>query len=240
MWTMYNGVAPESFPSAEAEPERPTIVFMGRIDPLKDLHTLIRAFAVVNEKLPEARLRIFGGTPAVNAGYRESCVRLIEELGLVEVAILEGRVDDPVDAYHSGSVVALTSISEGFPYTVVEAMACGRTVVCTDVGGVAEAVGDAGIVVPPRDVAAVAEACLRLLEDDDLRHDLAARARTRVLDRFTLAQSIQAYRELYERITDPQLAAAEHPALPPAPAAAVPRPTGRAQVAAPPTVERVP
>jgi len=78
-------------------------------------------------------------------------------------------------------VVALTSISEGFPYTVVEAMACGRTVVCTDVGGVSEAVGDAGIVVPPRDIAAVADGCLRLLEDDDLRHDLAAKARTRVL-----------------------------------------------------------
>ena len=236
MWTMYNGVAPESFPSAEAEPDRPTIVFMGRIDPLKDLHTLIRAFAIVNEKLPESRLRIFGGTPAVNAGYRDSCAELIVELGLAEAAFLEGRVDNPVEAYHSGSVVALTSISEGFPYTVVEAMACGRTVVCTDVGGVSEAVGDAGIVVPPRDVAAIAEGCLRLLEDDDLRHDLAAKARSRVLDRFTLAQSIQAYRDLYEHITDPQLtAAAEQPALPAAPTAVVPRATGRARVEAPAT-----
>src|SRR5438105_5869797 len=60
MWTMYNGVAPESFPTAEAEPDEPTIVFMGRIDPLKDLHTLIRAFAIVNEKMPNARLRIYG------------------------------------------------------------------------------------------------------------------------------------------------------------------------------------
>ena len=58
--------------------------------------------------------------------------------------------------------------------------------------------------------------------------DLAAKARTRVLDRFTLAQSIQAYRDLYERITDPELATAEHPALTSVPDAAVPRPTGRA------------
>jgi polysaccharide biosynthesis protein PelF len=205
MWTMYNGVAPESFPTAEEEPAEPTIVFMGRIDPLKDLHTLIRAFAIVNEKMPEARLRIFGGTPAVNAGYRDSCAALIEDLGLGAVARLEGRVDDTVHAYHSGSVVALTSISEGFPYTVVEAMACGRTVVCTNVGGVAEAVGDAGIVVPPRDFAAVADACLKLLTDDELRHTLAARARMRVMDRFTLAQSLDAYRQLYERVTTPEL-----------------------------------
>ena len=71
---------------------------------------------------------------------------LIEAFGLAGSAVLEGRVDDMVEAYHSGSIVALTSISEGFPYTVVEAMASGRTVVCTNVGGVAEAVGDALLV----------------------------------------------------------------------------------------------
>jgi Domain of unknown function (DUF3492) len=78
---------------------------------------------------------VFGNTPAGNEAYRDSCVRLIEDLGLTGAAALEGRVDTPVRAYHAGSVVALTSISEGFPYTVVEAMACGRTVVCTNVGG---------------------------------------------------------------------------------------------------------
>jgi glycosyltransferase involved in cell wall biosynthesis len=229
MWTMYNGVAPESFPTAEAEPAEPTVVFMGRIDPLKDLHTLIRAFALVNERMPEARLRIYGGTPAINAGYRDSCAALIKDLGLEGCATLEGRIDDTVDAYHRGSVVALTSISEGFPYTVIEAMACGRTVVCTDVGGVAEAVGDAGIVVPPRDFAAVADACVRLLSDDELRHTLAARARTRVLDRFTLAQSLDAYRQLYERVTTPQLTSSRAP-LGVVGRAVVRRPIGRAPV----------
>ncbi|MEV0718172.1 GT4 family glycosyltransferase PelF, partial [Asanoa sp. NPDC050611] len=150
MWTMYNGVAPESFPPALEEPAEPTIVFAGRVDPLKDLHTLIRAFAIVREKLPEARLRMFGGTPHGNEAYRDSCLALIDELGLTGAAVLEGRIEDMVEAYHSGSIVALTSISEGFPYTVVEAMACGRAVVCTNVGGVSEAVGDAGFVVAPR------------------------------------------------------------------------------------------
>ena len=203
MWTMYNGVEPADFPAATSEPEVPTISFMGRIDPLKDLHTLIRAFALVREQVPAARLRIFGGTPAVNRIYHESCERLVGELGLTGAAVFEGRIGNAVDAYHAGSIVALTSISEGFPYTVVEAMACGRTTVCTNVGGVSEAVGDTGIVVAPRDHAAVAEACVRLLRDDELRHRLGVAARARVLEHFTLSQSLQMYRNVYEGLAGP-------------------------------------
>jgi len=203
MWTMYNGVEPAEFPPATSEPEVPTIAFMGRVDPLKDLHTLIRAFALVREQIPAARLRIFGGTPAVNRIYHESCQALIDELGLTGAAVLEGRIGNAVDAYHAGSIVALTSISEGFPYTVVEAMACGRPTVCTNVGGVAEAVADTGIVVAPRDHAAVAEACVKLLNDHELRHRLGAAARARVLEHFTLSQSLQMYRNVYEGLATP-------------------------------------
>ena len=231
MWTMYNGVEPADFPAATGEPDVPTISFMGRIDPLKDLHTLIRAFALVRQEIPAARLRVFGGTPAVNRSYHESCQRLIDELGVSDCATLEGRVGNAVDAYHSGSIVALTSISEGFPYTVVEAMACGRPTVCTNVGGVAEAVGDTGFVVPPRDHAAVAEACVRLLHDDELRHRLGAAARARVLEHFTLSQSLQMYRNVYEQLVTP-LHSAEPKRRLPGPAlgrAAAPpqRPAGR-------------
>jgi glycosyltransferase involved in cell wall biosynthesis len=201
MWTMYNGVEPDRFPLAEVEPDEPTIVFMGRIDPLKDLHTLIRAFALVHADMPGARLRIFGGTPAGNEAYADSCRRLIGELGLAGAATLEGRVDSPVEAYHAGSIVALTSISEGFPYTVVEAMACGRTVVSTNVGGVGEAVADTGFVVSPRDAPGFAAACLRLLHDAGLRHRLAAAARERVMALFTLQHSLDAYRVVYEHVT---------------------------------------
>ena len=203
MWTMYNGVEPEEFPAAAGVPDVPTIAFMGRVDPLKDLHTLVRAFALVRREIPEARLRIFGGTPAANRIYHDSCQLLIDELGLTDAAVLEGRIDNAVDAYHAGSIVALTSISEGFPYTVVEAMACGRPTVCTNVGGVAEAVGDTGIVVPPRDFAAVADACVRLLRDDELRGRLGAAARARVLEHFTLRRSLEAYRNVYEGLAAP-------------------------------------
>ncbi|MGH3790828.1 MAG: GT4 family glycosyltransferase PelF [Pseudonocardiaceae bacterium] len=198
--TMYNGIDPADFPIAHGEPDCPTIVFVGRIDPLKDLHTLIRAFAIVREKIPNARLRMFGPVTTENVGYHASCVQLVEELGLSDSAAFEGRVPKQVDAYGAGHLVALTSVSEGFPYTVVESMSTGRPQVCTNVGGVSEAVGDAGFVVPPRDHAAVAEACIRLLNDAELRSRLGLLARQRVLDKFTLNQWTGAYLDIYHEL----------------------------------------
>jgi glycosyltransferase involved in cell wall biosynthesis len=200
MWTMYNGVEPDEFPAATSEPDVPTISFMGRVDPLKDLHTLIRAFALVRVEIPQARLRMFGPVPVGNEDYHKSCLDLIDELGLRDAAVFEGRVPRQVDAYHAGHITALTSVSEGFPYTVVESMATGRPQVCTNVGGVAEAVGDAGFVVPPRDHTAVAAACVKLLQDGEMRHRAGRVARQRVLERFTLDQWNRAYRSIYDEL----------------------------------------
>ncbi len=200
METMYNGIDPADFPAAQGEPDEPTIVYVGRVDPLKDLHTLIRAFAIVRASLPDARLRMFGPVTRENEEYFGTCQALVVQLGLTGAATFEGRVARTVDAYRAGHVVALTSVSEGFPFTVVESMSVGRPQVATDVGGVAEAVGDAGLVVPARDPHAVAEACLRLLGDADLRREMAERARRRVLDQFTLRQWTDAYRDIYSAL----------------------------------------
>jgi glycosyltransferase involved in cell wall biosynthesis len=195
--TVYNGVDPDEFAQAQSDPAVPTIAWVGRVDPIKDLDTLIRAFALVRAELPQARLRIFGGTPAGNEEYRDGLVALAEDLGVAGAATFEGRVEVIQDAYAAGSLVALTSISEGFPYTVIEAMSCGRATVSTDVGGVAEAVGDAGLVVPPRNPRAFADACLRLLRDDEERRRFADAARGRVMALFTLERSLEAFRTIY-------------------------------------------
>jgi glycosyltransferase involved in cell wall biosynthesis len=198
--TVYNGVDTDEFAFADAEPNVPTISWAGRIDPIKDLETLVRGFALVSQEMPEARLRVFGGTPAGNEEYRDQVVALTGELGIVDQVSFEGRVDTIQDAYAAGNVVALTSVSEGFPYTVIEAMSCGRATVSTDVGGVAEAVGEAGLIVPPGDPAAFAAACLRLLREDDERRALAEKARERVVELFTLEQSLDAFRTIYQDV----------------------------------------
>ena len=195
--TTYNGVDPVGFPPGPPEPEAPTLAFVGRIDPLKDLETLIRAFALVRRKVPNARLRIFGATPKGNEAYRARCSSLAESLGVGQDLTWEGRVEDISEAYGSGSVVVLSSISEGFPYTVIEGMCSGRPIVATDVGGVSEAVGEAGIVVRPRDPQAFAEACVELLLDGDRRRELGGHARERVLSHFTLDASVAALRGAY-------------------------------------------
>ncbi|MEO3786512.1 GT4 family glycosyltransferase PelF [Actinocorallia sp. B10E7] len=203
--TVYNGVDPEGFPPAGEEPARPTLSWAGRVDPIKDLETLIRAFAIVREHLPETRLRLFGGG---DTGYRKRCERLAADLGVAEHVTFEGRVANIRDAYVAGSVVMLSSISEGFPYTLIEAMACGRPTVSTDVGGVGEAVAAApgrqtqecGLVVPPRDPQAMAAAALRLLHDPELRRRMGEAARHKALEFFTVDQAVSSFRGIYREL----------------------------------------
>jgi polysaccharide biosynthesis protein PelF len=196
-----NGVDPATFAPLDDGPAEPTIVWVGRIDPIKDLATLIRAFGYVRAWLPAARLRLVGPVPAGNEGYADSCRRLAADLQLADAVTFAGPVACSRDAFAAGHVVALSSISEGMPYTVIEAMMCGRATVSTDVGGVADAVGDAGALVPPRDPRALARACLRLLTDPRRRAELGARARERALARFTSDRCVGAYRDQYAAIT---------------------------------------
>jgi glycosyltransferase involved in cell wall biosynthesis len=198
--TVYNGVDPAAFPPAGPEPDRPTLSWAGRVDPIKDLETLIRAFALVRAELPDARLRLFGGTPRGGEPYRERCEVLAAELGHGDAVTFEGRIDDIRDAYAAGSVVMLSSISEGFPFTLIEAMSCGRATVSTDVGGVREAVGDCGLVVPPREPAAMAAAALELLRDRPRRAVMGEGARRRVIEQFTLRQTVDTFRSIYHEL----------------------------------------
>ncbi|MFC0627200.1 GT4 family glycosyltransferase PelF [Kribbella deserti] len=194
---IYNGVEPERYTEIEAEPAVPTVSWVGRVDPLKDLETLISAYALIREQLPTTVLRLFGPTPEGNEEYEKRCLALAERLGVADGITLEGPVPSSRIAFEAGHVVALSSISEGMPYTVIEAMMCGRATVSTDVGGTAEAVAGAGSVVPPRDPSAFAEACLDYLLDPDLRRRIGQAARRRSLDNFTLEKSIDTYRMLY-------------------------------------------
>jgi polysaccharide biosynthesis protein PelF len=195
--TVYNGVDPNDFPALDSEPEVPTISWAGRVDPVKDLETPLRAFALVRAELPEARLRLFGSAPQGREQYLAGCQALAGELGLGDSATFEGRVAEIRDAYAAGQVVVLCSITEGFPYTLIEAMTCGRPCVATDVGGVTEAAGDTGLVVPPRDPVALAQACLTLLRDAGLRQRLGSAARLRALEYFTVDRAISAFDEIY-------------------------------------------
>jgi glycosyltransferase involved in cell wall biosynthesis len=223
--TIYNGVDPAEFPALDGEPAVPTITWAGRIDPIKDLETLLHAFSLVRETIPEARLRIFGSPPRGRESYLHRCQALAADLGVSHATTFEGRVADIRDAYAAGQVVVLCSISEGFPYTLIEAMACGRPCVATDVGGVTEALGNTGLVVTARSPAELAGACRTLLQSAGLRRRLGTAARVRALEYFTVDRAVRAFDELYRALGAGRPLPAEpagapgYPAGPAAPAA---------------------
>lgn len=203
--TIPNGVDPAKFEPIIGEPDVPTISFVGRIDPLKDLETLISAFAVVRERIPNVQLRIFGPTPAENVAYKTRLVELAGRLEISDAVHWEGPSQGSRPAIEAGHVVALSSVSEGLPFTLIESMMCGRATVNTDVGGVSECLDEqqtTGLLVPARDHVAFAEACVTLLTDHGLRASIGAAARHRALSEFTLEKCLLRYREAYVAALD--------------------------------------
>ncbi|WP_448318360.1 DUF3492 domain-containing protein [Streptomyces sp. CO7] len=180
-----------------------TLVWVGRIEPSKDLVTLLHAFAAVRLRAPGTRLRIAGSAPdPEGAAYLLHCEELAGRLfpgdGTVEFVDMSGPEAPPLaQVYTQGEVVVLSSVVEGFPVSVVEAMFSGRATVSTDVGAVVEVVGGTGLVVPPRDPQALAEACAALLNDPERRERLGEAARARAMELFTVEQNVAAFHRIY-------------------------------------------
>ncbi|WND35279.1 DUF3492 domain-containing protein [Streptomyces sp. BB1-1-1] len=192
-----------------------TLVWVGRVEPAKDLVSLLHAFAEIRKAEPRARLRIVGNpTGPEGAAYHAHCKGLAAQLfpdeadgphavGRNPVSFEEtGGPELPsrADAYGAGALVVLSSVVEGFPSGLVEAMFCGRATVSTDVGAVVEAIGGTGLVVPPRNPRALAEACVALLRDPERRERLGAAARARALELFTVEQNVAAFHGIYLEI----------------------------------------
>jgi len=203
---IYNGVDPARIDVWPEPDDAPTIGFVGRIDPLKDLLTLIRAFARVRMVIGGARLRLWG--PATSPAYLEECKATVTELGLWDSVTFEGSTNDIAAAYGSSHVIALSSISEAFPYTAVEAMFAARPIVATDVGGVAEAIGPAqcrgtSMVVEPGDPGAMADALVAVLGASSAeRAHLGTWLRNRAMTLFTAQRLFDDYDDVYHGLFD--------------------------------------
>lgn len=150
----------------------PLAVCVGRLAPLKGQDLLLRAWPSVLAGLPGAHLVLVGDGP-MGALWREDPVA-----GAASVT-WRGHSASTMDYYTAADVVVLPSRAEGMALVPLEAMACGRPVVAFDVGGVRQSVGDAGAVVPPGDLDALAAAITARLSDPDLaaREGLLARRR---------------------------------------------------------------
>ena len=181
---------------------RPTVVAAARIFPLKDVETMIRAAAVTRAAIPDVLFLVYGSLTA-DPDYVARCRTLIDELDLADTFVLAGLAPDPTEIFNQGDIGVLSSVSEAFPYTVLEALACARPVAATDVGGVSEMLAGWGILVPPRDAAALGRACAELLADPQRRALLGRRGRERVLARFRSSMVVDRYAGLYDQLTAP-------------------------------------
>ncbi|SHF54549.1 Glycosyltransferase involved in cell wall bisynthesis [Salegentibacter echinorum] len=201
---IYNGIDPEIFKPG-SKPKHlegiPTVVALARIFELKDILTMIRSCAVVKSSLPNIQYLVYGDKDA-DPEYTQTCQDLIEKMNLQDNFKLMGPRSNPQEIFLEGDISILTSISEGFPYTVIESMSCGIPVVSTDVGGVKEALDeDCGFTCKPKDAEEIGKKVLRLLKDEQLRKEMARNSREKVLNNFTLDKFIGDYETVYKDIS---------------------------------------
>ncbi len=175
------------------------IGLIGRFHPMKDHINFLRAAALLSEDYHAARFLLVGReVDASNAVLR----RLIARWGLEGRALLLGERGDIPRLIAASDICALSSsYGESFPLVVGEAMACGVPCVVTDVGDAARLVGQTGLVVPPRDSEALAEAWRELIRlGSDGRTQLGEAARQRIRENFLLANVIAQYETLYQTV----------------------------------------
>jgi glycosyltransferase involved in cell wall biosynthesis len=210
-WVIPGGVDVEFFkPAPDRAPTEDTftIVSVGWLRWLKghEYAVLVLA-ALVRQGIP-AKLEVLGGDPAADTlepSQRARIVHTARDLGVGDRLHLHGTVEAPEVRAQLQRADALlhTSLSEGLPNVILEAMACGVPVVASEVGGTREAVRDGidGFLVPPRDPAAAAAALAALWRDPELRRRIGEAGRAHVETDFTLLRQTDRWIELYESVT---------------------------------------
>jgi glycosyltransferase involved in cell wall biosynthesis len=193
---IYNGVDPARFaPCPPAANARPTVVSVSQIFALKGQLDLIEAAAQVRCEIPDVEFRIYGAV--TDERYYQQCLDKVAALDLKDTVTFCGSTSRPWEAYRRADVVALASVSEGFPFAVIEAMLCRRAVVATEVGGVGEAIGETGVLVPSRSPSRLAAVVTELLRQPAERERLAGMACARAGSLFTEDRFIKAYSDSY-------------------------------------------
>jgi sugar transferase (PEP-CTERM/EpsH1 system associated) len=204
--TIHNGVDSNRFAAARRPSSRALLGFddalftlgtVGRLDPVKDHATLIKAFLPIAQSQQPTRLIIAGDGPA-----RSTIERLGVELKIADKIQLLGERHDIPEVLQACDVFTLTSIAEGISNTILEAMASALPVVATRVGGNPELVDDGltGYLVEARDVTGLTAAFETYLQDQNLRNRHGQNARARVLQKFSLEGMATQYARLYNDV----------------------------------------
>jgi glycosyltransferase involved in cell wall biosynthesis len=191
---VHNGLAAP--PEATPPPGTQTVVSVGRIDPLKDIHTMLRAAGEALRHVPDATFLHYGPVTAGEESYDRSCRSLHAQLALCDRFRFMGQTSDPTGVVRAADVVLMSSISEALPMAILEAMGAGRPVVSTGVGGVRDVVKGCGVVAPPGDAHALAMGVVTLLRRPALAVTLGRRGHRRLERIYSDDACVSGYRDL--------------------------------------------
>ncbi len=202
-----NGVDTRRFaPSDDAErrhlrralalPPVPVVLYAGRLAPEKGVDLLLDAWAEARRRGCLGILCVLGDGPE-----RGALERRARDLGVLGAVRFAGATEDVGPWLRAADAFVLPSRQEGLSVALLEAMACGLTVVATDVGGTGAAAGDVARLVPPADVRALAEAIHGVLEEPGRARALGEAARRRVVERFGILEVARRHLDLYREVS---------------------------------------
>lgn len=201
---IYNGIDVDRFEGGPApseakqrinvDPRDRTVAIFASLKEVKDHRTFLKAAKLVSEATDGVRFLLVGDGP-----LRQPLEAYADQLGIGGDVSFLGLRDDIPALLAATDLAVLSSVQEGFSNAIIEAMAAGRPVVATNVGGNAEAIvhGATGYIVPPGDERAMAEAMLRILDDDRLMAEFGTKGRQRTVERFRREDRFREIDELY-------------------------------------------
>ncbi len=208
---VYNGIVPLTPVPAPDRPPKSgfTLLFVGRLAPVKNLSTLIRATAIAARDLPDLHLWIVG-----DGHERQSLEHLARDVAPPGTVTFWGEQHQVAPFYSAADVFTMSSTSEGLPVSLLQAMSIGLPALVTDVGGMAEVVRNtgAGLRTPVGDPDSMSPEILRLARDPHLRQTLGNAGKSAFAQHFTLSQMAETYMRLYRsRAPHPAAYTAEPP-----------------------------
>jgi glycosyltransferase involved in cell wall biosynthesis len=175
---------------------------IGNINPAKGYEYFIDSANLIKEELDNVKFIIVGAKSNTQKHYYLKLQTLVSSLKMGQNIIFTGKRDDIPQLLSTFDVFVLPSIAEGTPLAVLEAMAMEKTVAATDVGAVSEQIldGGTGIIVPPQNPKAMAEAVIYLLEHPKEGIKMGKKGRERVKEIFSLERCVEEHKRLYEKV----------------------------------------
>jgi len=191
---IHNGVDTDHFVPLVNTLPRKQILWIGKYVPGKGVEYLLQGFQLFSRVFPDFTLLMIGRGP-----QKDDCIRMIEDLGLMEKVILRDFVEnnDLPEIYQQSSLFVLPSLEEGVPRTILEAMACGVPVACTDLPQLVKIVSGCGLLFPPRDPEALAATLSALISDTEMARACGRNGREKAVTMYSWSDTVSKTLDLY-------------------------------------------